>query len=103
MKDSGVAPALRGFQGARESGPTGLASLSPVTAHCRTARMISLTMFLYGVCPPVSGVPLLTGQLAVTSGISEVAEVLLVLWTSVLPLALASFQPTPGSEGSVFL
>lgn len=54
-------------------------------------------------CASVSGVPLLTGQLAVTSGISEADEVLLVLWTSVLPLGLAFFQPTPGSEGSVFL
>lgn len=54
-------------------------------------------------CAPVSGVPLLTGQLAVTSGISEADEVLLVLRMSVRPVALASFQPTPGSEGSVFL
>lgn len=96
-----MAPALRELQPVRESGPTGLANLSPVTAHCRTARMISLTMFLR-LCP-VSGVPLFTWQLPVTSGISEVAKVFLVLWMSVLPVALASFQPTPGSECSAFL
>lgn len=42
-------------------------------------------------------------QLAVASGISEAAKVFLVLWTTVLPVALASFQPTLGSECSVFL
>lgn len=46
-----MAPALWELQPVRESGPTGLASLSPVTAHCRTARMIFLTMFLQLVPP----------------------------------------------------
>ena len=54
-------------------------------------------------CAPVSGTPLLTWQLAVTSGVSEAAKVFLVLWMSVLLVALTSFQPTPGSECSAFL
>lgn len=54
-------------------------------------------------CAPVSGVPLLPWQLAVTSGVSEAVKVFLVLWMSVLLVALTSFQPTPGSECSAFL
>lgn len=65
-----MAPALRELQPVRESGSTGLDQF----VSCDCSLQNSKNDFPDNVpmaCAPVSGVPLLTGQLAVTSGISE--------------------------------